>query len=51
MRKITVLAAETRSFKRCVIALREADVEVSAKTVQRVVHDVGRELEIGRAHV
>lgn len=44
VRKITVLAAETRSFKRCVIALREADVEVSAKTVQRVVHDVGREL-------
>jgi hypothetical protein len=44
VRKITVLAAETRSFKRCVIALREADVEISAKTVQRVVHDVGREL-------
>ncbi|MGH9620261.1 MAG: hypothetical protein ACRD45_11225, partial [Bryobacteraceae bacterium] len=44
VRKITVLAAETRSFKRCVIALREADVEVSANTVQRVVHDVGREL-------
>lgn len=44
MRKISVLAAETRSFKRCVIALREADVETSAKTVERVVHDVGREL-------
>jgi hypothetical protein len=44
VRKIVVLAAETRSFKRCVIAAREADVEVSAKTVQRVVHDVGREL-------
>jgi hypothetical protein len=44
VRKITVLAAETRSFKRCVIAAREADVQVSAKTVQRVVHDVGAEL-------
>ena len=44
VRKITVLAAETRSFTRCVIAAREADVEVSAKTVERVVHDVGREL-------
>ena len=44
MRKITVLAAETRSFKRCVIAAREADVQVSAKTVQRVIHDVGAEL-------
>lgn len=44
VRKISVLAAETRSFKRCVIALREADVETSAKTVERVVHDVGREL-------
>lgn len=44
VRKITVLAAETRSFKRCVIALREADVKTSAKTVERVVHDVGREL-------
>lgn len=39
-----MLAAETRSFKRCVIAAREADVQVSAKTVQRIVHDVGREL-------
>lgn len=44
VRKVTVLAAETRSFARCVIALREADVSVSAKTVERVVHDVGREL-------
>lgn len=44
MRKIAVLAAETRSFKRCAIAAREADVQVSAKTIQRVVHDVGREL-------
>lgn len=44
MRKITVLAAETRSFERCVIALREADVQASAKTVERIVHDIGPEL-------
>jgi hypothetical protein len=44
VRKITVLAAETRSFARGVIALREADIEVSAKTIERVVHDVGNEL-------
>jgi hypothetical protein len=44
VRKIAVLGAETRSFQRCVIALREADVAVSAKTVERVVHDVGSEL-------
>jgi hypothetical protein len=44
VRKVVVLAAETRSFKRAVIALREADVAISAKTVERVVQDVGREL-------
>lgn len=44
VRKTAVLAAETRSFERAVIALREADVAISAKTVERVVHDVGREL-------
>lgn len=44
VRKISVLAAETRSFKRCVIALREAGIKTCANTVQRVVHDVGREL-------
>lgn len=44
VRKISVLAAETRSFQRCVIALREAGIKTSANTVQRVVHDVGREL-------
>jgi len=47
VRKITILGAETRSFKRAVIALKEADVEISAKTVERVVADVGHEL-IGR---
>ena len=44
IRKVTVLAAETRSFKRCVIAAREAEVELSANTIQRVVQDVGGEL-------
>lgn len=44
VRKITVLAAETRSFARAKIALREAEIQVSAKTVERVVHDVGGEL-------
>ena len=45
MLKITVLAAETRSFVRAEKAIRAvAELEVSAKTIQRVVHDVGREL-------
>jgi hypothetical protein len=48
VRKVTVLAAETRSFARGVIALREAEVLVSAKTVERVVHDVGSELATRR---
>lgn len=44
VRKIVKLAAETRSHKRAVIALLEADVCTSAKTVERVVLDVGGEL-------
>jgi hypothetical protein len=44
VRKITVLSGETRSYQRAVIALREAEVAVSAKTVQRVVHEIGGEL-------
>jgi len=48
MRKISVLAAEVRSFHRATIALKEADVTVSAKTVQRVVHEVGHELAARR---
>lgn len=48
MRKITVLAGETRSYERCVIALAEADVRVSTKTVERVVHDIGGELAARR---
>lgn len=38
-------AAETRSFKRAAIVLAEVvGVSVSAKTIERLVHDVGREL-------
>lgn len=48
VRKITVLGAETRSFQRAVVALKEADVEVSAKTVERVLHEVGGELAARR---
>jgi len=41
-----VLAAETRSFGRAEKTARDgAGLEVSAKTIERVVHDVGRELE------
>jgi hypothetical protein len=44
--RITVLAAETRSFERAEKTARDgADLEVSAKTIERVVHDVGRELK------
>jgi len=48
VRKITVLAGETRSYKRGVIALTEADISVSIKTVERVVHDIGGELAARR---
>jgi hypothetical protein len=44
VRKVTKIAAETRSYKRAVITLVEADVFLSAKTVERVVLDVGTEL-------
>ncbi|MFH1264881.1 MAG: LysR family transcriptional regulator [Planctomycetota bacterium] len=44
--RITVLAAETRSFARAEKTARDgAGLEVSAKTIERVVHDVGRELQ------
>jgi len=44
--RISVLAAETRSFERAETTARDvAGLEVSAKTIERVVHDVGRELE------
>lgn len=43
--KITVTAAETRSFERAEKVLGEVgELAVSAKTIERVVHDVGREL-------
>lgn len=43
--KIVVLAAETRSFKRAEKTANDvAGLSVSAKTIERVVHDVGREL-------
>ena len=41
-----MLAAETRSFERAEKTAHDgAGLEVSAKTIERVVHDVGRELE------
>jgi hypothetical protein len=43
--KIAVAAAETRSFQRAKIVMQQVgDVAVSAKTIERVVHDVGHEL-------
>ena len=43
--KIGVTAAETRSFERGEKVMKDvAGVAVSAKTIERVVHDIGREL-------
>jgi hypothetical protein len=43
--KITRAAAETRSFERATTVMNDvAGVPVSAKTIERVVHDVGGEL-------
>jgi hypothetical protein len=44
VRRITVVGAETRSYKRTGIVLRETGVAVSIKTIERVLHDVGAEL-------
>jgi hypothetical protein len=45
VQRIAVAAAETRSFKRAAIVVREVgDQSVSAKSIERVVHDVGAEL-------
>jgi hypothetical protein len=45
VRRIIVAAAETRSFKRGAIVLEQVGGQkLSAKTIERVVHDVGREL-------
>ena len=48
IRKVAVLSAEVRSFHRATICLKEADVTVCAKTVQRIVHEVGLELAARR---
>lgn len=45
MGRITFAAAESRSFKRAVLVMDKVGGQpVSAKTVERVVHDVGHEL-------
>ena len=47
--KMTITAAEARSFARATILMRDvAGMEVSAKTIERVVHDVGGELAARR---
>jgi hypothetical protein len=43
--RVTVAAAETRSFKRAAIVVeRVGGQKVSAKTIERIVHDIGGEL-------
>jgi hypothetical protein len=43
--RMTFAAAETRSFERAVLVMRSVgDQPVSAKTIERVMHDVGWEL-------
>lgn len=45
VRRITYAGAEARSFKRAAIVMKQvAGQPVSAKTIERVVHDVGGEL-------
>jgi hypothetical protein len=45
VRQITYAGAEARSFKRAAIVMKQvAGQPVSAKTIERVVHDVGGEL-------
>ena len=45
VQRMTVAAAESRSFKRAAIVMkRVGDQGISAKSIERVVHDVGREL-------
>src|SRR5438270_6550242 len=45
VRRITHAGAEARSFKRAAIVMKQvAGQPVSAKTIERVVHDVGGEL-------
>jgi hypothetical protein len=46
---MTIAAAETRSFKRAAIVVKEVGGQpVSFNTIQRVVHDVGQELAARR---
>lgn len=45
VQRITIAAAETRSFKRAAIVMQEVGGQsVSAKSVERIVHEVGDEL-------
>src|SRR4051794_10123180 len=45
VQRIAVAAAEARSFQRAAIVMRQVGGRgVSAKTIERVVHDIGREL-------
>lgn len=45
VQRIAVAAAEARSFERAAIVMKQVgDQAVSAKTIERVVHDVGPEL-------
>ena len=45
IQRMTFAAAETRSFERAVLVMKNVgDQPVSAKTIERVVHDVGWEL-------
>jgi hypothetical protein len=45
VQRLTIAAAEVRSFKRAAIVMKHVGGQgVSAKTIERVVHDVGREL-------
>jgi len=45
VQRIAVAAAEARSFDRAAIVMKQVgDQGVSAKTIERVVHDVGPEL-------
>lgn len=44
VQRMTVAAAEARSFQRAAIVMKQVGGQsVSAKTIERVVHDVGRE--------
>jgi hypothetical protein len=45
VQRVTIAAAETRSFKRAAIVVREVGGQsVSAKSIERIVHEMGAEL-------